>query len=111
MFLIGAVLTPSVCLASDPRPLVFMFTVPLLVVSLLAAYAIATKSRTRLGYVALATILLFNSVTGIHLTFFQDGETPVVGAFHLLFPLLFVPAFYVLHKRRQASHHGSRNEV
>ena len=102
----GLALVPGTCLASDPRPMIYLFTVPVLIVSLLIAYAIATKSQTRFGYAWLAVLLLVNAYPGLNLAFSDVGGLTFNAAIHLLFLFLFVPAFFVLHGRLSKRAHG-----
>lgn len=104
-FLSGLALVPGTCLASDPRPMIFLFTVPILIASLLIAYAIATKSLARAGYVWIAVLLLVNSYPGLNLAYSYGIELTFTAAIHLLFPLLFIPAFFVLHGRLSRQGH------
>ncbi|HJR56505.1 MAG TPA: hypothetical protein VJ798_07990 [Rhizomicrobium sp.] len=87
--------------------MIFLFTAPILIASLLMAYAIATKSLTGFGYAWLAVLLLANAYPGLNLAFSDGGQLTFTATIHLLFPLLFVPAFFVLHRRLSRRAHES----
>lgn len=98
---------PQAALATDSAAFAFLFSAPLWLASLLAAFAIALLSRSRRGYWGLAIILLLNLLPGVLLSLylFAPGNASLAGPIHTLaYTLLGVPV--VILRRRLARSRG-----
>jgi len=98
---LGLLFAPATCFASDPTGLLFLFTIPVLLISLLTAFAIAFASKTKRGYSGLIVLAVLNFLPGIFLTIelLRHERSLIPGFVHAVAYCLLLVPFKALQKR------------
>lgn len=98
---LGLLLAPATCFASDPTGLLFLFTVPVLLISLLIAFALACFSKTTRGFSGLLVLAALNLLPGIFLTLelFRHERSVIPGMVHMAAYCLLLIPFGILRRR------------
>ena len=92
---------PSICHASDMMGVAFVFTLPLLAISLAVAFTIAYAGKGVWSYLTLILLILINAVPGTALTreLAGHGHDLVAATLHAGAYLALIAPLYILHQR------------